>query len=59
MNLGSTVDLYYYGENNSVRSIRGSITDANASWVIITDAFGTQQGFPLTSIQRMILTDSE
>lgn len=59
MNLGSTVDLYYYAESDHVRSMRGTITDADGTWVIVADTFGTVHAFPLTSIQRMILIDSE
>lgn len=59
MNLGSTVDLYYYAESDHVRSMRATLTDSGERWVIVTDTFGTVHAFPLTSIQRMILIDSE
>lgn len=55
MNLGSRVDLYYFGESNTVRTLSGTISDANASWVIVRDAHDKTHAFPLTSIQRMIL----
>lgn len=59
MNLGSKVDLYYYAESDHVRSITGTITTADETWVILTDDFGSVNAFPITSIQRMILLDSE
>lgn len=59
VNLGSTVDLYYYAESDHVRSMRATLTDSGERWVIVTDTFGTVHAFPLTSIQRMILIDSE
>lgn len=55
MGPGSKVDLYYYAESDHVRSITGMITDANATWVMITDTAGSQRAFPVTSIQQMIL----
>lgn len=59
MNLGSTVDLYYYAESDHVRSITGTLTDSGERWVIITDLSGMVRAFPITSIQQMILTDTK
>lgn len=54
---GATVDLYYYAESDHVRSVRGTLTDADGTWVIMTDVTGMIRAFPVTSIQQMILTD--
>lgn len=54
---GSNVDLYYYAESDHVRSLSGRIDSADGTWVVIVDPFGTVHAFPITSIQRMILTD--
>lgn len=54
---GAKVDLYYYAESDHVRSVTGTITDADATWVIMTDVGGSVRAFPVTSIQQMILTD--
>ena len=56
---GSTVDLYYYAESDHVRSVSGTITDANGTWLVIMDTTGTVRAFPVSSIQQMILTDGE
>jgi len=57
ISVGCTVDLYYYAESDHVRSLSGRIDSADGTWVVIIDAMGTVHAFPLTSIQRMILTD--
>lgn len=55
---GDTVDLYYYGESNSVRSVHGQVDERDQHSVTIITLSGQMQEFPFSSVQRMILIDA-
>jgi hypothetical protein len=55
---GARVDLYYYAESDHVRSVSGQVEDRSSTSVTIITTLGDLEEFPLTSIQRMILTEA-
>ncbi len=57
-NTGDRVDLYYYAESDHVRSIAGKIDDLDAIGVDLVTVTGDLQGFPWTSVQRMIMVEA-
>lgn len=55
-NPGDTVDLYYYGEANTVRSVAGKVEELDhLGLAIVTTVTGALQFYPWGSVQRVIL----
>lgn len=55
---GDRVDLYYYAESDHVRSVSGKIDDLDAIGVDLVTLTGDLQGFPWTSVQRLIMVEA-
>lgn len=56
---GDSVHVYYYGEANSVRSLRGTVQERDQWGVTVVSLTGDLQEFPITSIQRLILIEAK
>ena len=57
-NPGDRVDLYYYAESDHVRRVSGKIEDLDAIGVDLVSVSGDLQGFPWTSVQRLIMVEA-
>ncbi len=53
--LGSTVDVRYYGQDQHVTSLTGVVIYVDTVGIVILSNSSVKQCFPWTSVQRVIV----